>query len=671
MDGLTAKRKAAEDSNPLLSTKKQKKEPSTKRKLIGEAQPGGLVIVRAPQQRSLLPPASSQPVLATVSRPLPPLRPPSSSQPLPSSSNALEHPSKKLKLDSSSRAPTGAKQRDVIAAAREEPELDEDIRQMENETDDLRRRSRAKESTNQSLQFPHSSSSVQRQQHTTDTIQPVPQCETPQIKRNKLMRDGPPQSNHHERQPSTPHSPRTPQGQQTPRRTSMSMRGKRISTSFENTGVISQPHASVSDASFYKHIDCELPEPQRARQLLVWSAARAMTRLSDPSSSSSKPPSSGPSSSKVGETRSRGKDPPPLNNDQKDILKVVQEEFIRMLAERKIDTSVYSQDKLFGAGSAHNGKGGEGKREMKPNEQNVKNREREVTFQHHIQRAEAEAEAWSRVDNFYHTYATHSKVELEARRDSFKPPLSAKARGKQRAVSQEPEQEGDGWRWMIPSEEDLSERFRSSVDLTAVGEAMTDEARYRVGSSTRGDSNQQDEAIEDLRFKLDSLSEYVHSVVQVTSIVEADLDHRFSLLSDAICARSRPVPPQQHHHPTLALAGRPKTSRSSLPHSLRHPHTVPPHPPGESSRDLLRALSRIDKERPPGKIGDAVRRAAREVQRVQEGLGISGVGERKLTDLPPPPTGVGSSNGVGVVTATPRKVPGTPRKVYGPGTPRR
>ncbi|KAI6039759.1 Mis12-Mtw1 protein family-domain-containing protein [Pisolithus marmoratus] len=651
MDGLTAKRKATEDSNPLLTTKKQKKEvgPSTKRKLIGEAQPGGLVIVRAP--------ASSQPILATVSRLPPPSRPHSSSQPLPSSTNAVGHPSKKLKLDASSRAPTGAKQRDVMATTREEPELDEDIRQMENETDDLRRRSRAKESTNQSLQFPPSSSSTQRQ-HTADTIQPLPQCETPQIIRNKLM-------------PTSPHSPRTPQSHQTPRRTSMSMRGKRISTSFENTGVISQPHASVSDASFYKHIDCELPEPQRARQLLVWSAARAMTRLSDPSSSS-KPSSSGSSSSKVGETRSRGKDPPPLNNDQKEILKVVQEEFIRMLAERKIDTSVYSQDKIPGAGingdGERGGKGSEGRRGTKPNEQNVKNRDREVTFQRHIQRAEAEAEAWSRADNFYSTYATSSKAELETRRDSFKPPLSAKARGKQRAVSQEPEKEGDGWRWMIPSEEDLSERFRSKVDMKVVEDAMADELRYRSGSSSRDDGDLQDEDIQDLRFKLDSLSEYVHSAVHVTSIVEADLDHRYSLLSDAICARSRSVPPQ-HHHPTLALAGRRKGG-SSTTHSLRHPHDVPPHPPGESSRDLLRALSRIDKERPPGKIGDAVRRAAREVQRVQEGLGMSGVGERKLTDLPPPP-GVGSSNGIGVAAATPRKVPGTPRKVYGPGTPRR
>ncbi|KAI6033366.1 hypothetical protein EDC04DRAFT_2206540 [Pisolithus marmoratus] len=160
----------------------------------------------------------------------------------------------------------------------------------------------------------------------------------------------------------------------------------------------------------------------------MWSAVRAVTRLSDPSSSS-KPSSSGSSSSKVGDTRSRGEDPPPLNNDQKEILKVVQGELIHMLAERKIDTSVHSHGKTPDAGingdGEKGGKGGEGRRGTKCNEHNVKNRNREVTFQRHIQRAEAEV--WSCADNFYNTYATSSKVELEGRRDLFKPPLSTKA----------------------------------------------------------------------------------------------------------------------------------------------------------------------------------------------------------------------------------------------------
>lgn len=48
-----------------------------------------------------------------------------------------------------------------------------------------------------------------------------------------------------------------------------------------------------------------------------------------------------------------------------------------MLAEKKIDTSVYTP-----------GEDGKAVREgaLKPNEQNVKNRAREVTFQRHINR---------------------------------------------------------------------------------------------------------------------------------------------------------------------------------------------------------------------------------------------------------------------------------------------
>jgi len=69
-------------------------------------------------------------------------------------------------------------------------------------------------------------------------------------------------------------------------------------------------------------------------------------------------------------------------------------------------------------------------------------------------------------------------------------------------------------------------------------------------------------------------------------------------------------------------------------------------------QDLLRALSRLDAERPPSQVGDQARRAVREVQRVNE---RGGVGERRLTM-----TGTGTGLG-----ATPRKGVSTPRR----GTP--
>lgn len=77
----------------------------------------------------------------------------------------------------------------------------------------------------------------------------------------------------------------------------------------------------------------------------------------------------------------------------------------------------------------------------------------------------------------------------------------------------------------------------------------------------------------------------------------------------------------------------------------------------QDPQDLLRALSRVDAERPPALVGDAARRAVREVQRVNEG---GGVGERRLTS-----TGLGLASAQG--GATPRKTVGTPRR----GTPGR
>lgn len=594
----SGKRKAIDDTNPLIqAAKRPKPNGASKRKYIGEEQPGGLIIVRAPISRPTTPQnnfSSSQPLTTTtLARPPPPL-----SQPFPSSSIAgpSKPPAKRFKADSS-RAPTSAKPRDVPSSAREEPELDEDVRQMESETVHLRQRSRAKDTIDSSFKFPPSTPKHTSQRYPSDVLHPLPDNETPQIERNKLLREGV------HLPPRTPQ--RTPQHS---RRTSMSARGKRISTSFENTGVITQPHAAVSDSSFYKHIDCDLPDPQRARQLLVWSAARAMTRLSEASSSSSKSQSQSKASSS-----GSGKDPPPLDERRKQILKTVQDDFIRMLAEKKIDTPVY--------GHGLDGQAG-GEQKLKPNEQNVKNKEREIKFREHIERASAEADAWTQVDHFYNSYVTNSKADLERRRQSMQPHSSAKAKGKQRATSQEPP---DDWGWLLPREDELSDAFRENVDPDLIKRIMSD-----VKSGSR---NILDERIAGVHFKVDSLFSFVHSAVQTTNVAESELDYRFSLLSLALSTRSRSLPPS--------------SQSSSLFSHLPIQRGLTQHPP-EDQQDLFRALSRVDMDRPPAKVGDAARRAVREVQRVKEGGGFAG--ERRLTGLP---------SGVG---ATPRKIPGTPRR---------
>lgn len=249
----------------------------------------------------------------------------------------------------------------------------------------------------------------------------------------------------------------------------------------------------------------------------------------------------------------------------------------------------------------------------------------------------------------------NSQAEFESRLLSFKPP-SAKAKGKQRELSQEPSP--DDWSWLMPHPDELSPEFKSRVDLERIREVMANEPRPGAH-----DEDSFDEEIDELRWKLDRLFGWVSSAVQMTNLVEAEIDQRFALLSHALSSRSLPPPPPLPRPPSRgngSLSTGVAAQLALVQMHRRRGHS-PVYPPGESPRDILRALSRIDKERPPrpppipslqdgGGADDARRRAVREVQRAQEG-GSGGVGERKLTGLP-----------AGVGVATPRKLLGTPRR---------
>lgn len=140
---------------------------------------------------------------------------------------------------------------------------------------------------------------------------------------------------------------------------------------------IATPHTSVSDASFYKHIDCDLTESQRAQQLLIWCSARALARDSIPLSNSK---------SKGDTSRSANTDSlTPLSDAQKEILRAAQEDVIQMIATRRIeidsgtsfDDSNSRSNILAGLeGSMEKGKG----KDVGENEQNVKNKARELRF---------------------------------------------------------------------------------------------------------------------------------------------------------------------------------------------------------------------------------------------------------------------------------------------------
>ena len=120
--------------------------------------------------------------------------------------------------------------------------------------------------------------------------------------------------------------------------------------------------------------------------------------------------------------------------------------------------------------------------------------------------------------------------------------------------------------------------------------------------------------------------------LKCTSAIEDELDRRFADLNTAI-ASTNVLPP---------------IPNDTLPPRLPHiPHGPNTHPVMTDPQDALRALSRLDMQRPPAQVGDSARRAAREAQRANESSNV----ERKLTGIP----------------NTPRKAPGTPRRAGTPG----
>ena len=238
---------------------------------------------------------------------------------------------------------------------REDPEVEEDVRRMDSEANDLRRLSRVNDSSsNPDFALP-SSTSKQKQSHHHTQLQSLGTPRETPVK--------------------------GPRENQNRRKSSLGMRGKRISTSFEATGVIcrvssfiplctpfnlitrtAHPHNSVSESSFYKHIDCDLPPSARTNQLLIWCSSRAMAKSTKSALDAS--------------SKRRSKNPgkePPLSEKALELLKVVEEDVVRLLAERKIDTSIFSGS--FGSNE-----------KKKENAQNVRNRQCQIEYTAQIER---------------------------------------------------------------------------------------------------------------------------------------------------------------------------------------------------------------------------------------------------------------------------------------------
>ncbi|EAU83308.2 hypothetical protein CC1G_10749 [Coprinopsis cinerea okayama7 len=715
--------------NPLLANAfaKKAKKSATKRKLnTTEDVPNGRVVVRTPEPQSFSQPTTSTTTETHDVRPRA-----SSSQPM---ARPAKPPAKKFRAESqpvAGKPPSTSHRRleslreEDDAANTSDADLERDVRAMEDEADNLRRASRAHttidpgllttpNNNNARFNFPKPPSSSSQTTNAgkkpssrgkprskstfmdVDTQVPIAENETPQIQRNKKLREGAMAAIAEDAEDDDRRGGRSmDRSQQNQRRRSSLSRGKRISTSFEATGVITQPHNSVSEASFYKHIDADLPDVERIRQLLIWCALRAAAKPSLPSSSSASSSTAPPS------------DLPPLSAHAQAALKKMQDDFVRMLAEKKVDLSPHSTDPLPPPPEGVT---------LRENEQNVRNRQWEVRYSSHIQRAQAEDEAWKKVSYEYDAYCKKLSSSLEKRKRALHPPLPPPppSKGKAKAstadgdVEMEPQEDDDAvmetYLNAYPQPHELPPAFQNGAEL-ARRVLLQSRQRYHPSSSRPATSSRHSISspatpdlessllarLPTLQFKLDMLHTYANQARATTAICERILDERYRLLNKSLDRRMRSasVPPisggkdakgkgkgadegssaSRSHVLTTYIRRSPSPTRTLYPsttiatsHSgLSRAQSVPPPPPPlpstsniPSPHTLLRALTRVDAARPPQQVGEAARRAAREVQRVEESGRGAIAGERRVTVLP-------------------SMVPGTPRRAGGgiPGTPGR
>jgi kinetochore protein Mis13/DSN1 len=217
---------------------------------------------------------------------------------------------------------------------------------------------------------------------------------------------------------------------------------------------------------------------------------------------------------------------------------------------------------------------------------------------------------------------------------------SAKAKGKRRATGDGTDLETS----LIPQEYELPPEFHPAVALakSVLGHRAVGDDRI-VGArrgSTRLDRREMEAEIKQrlpsLEYKVDRIFSMVSAARTATDIAEKALNERFEILTANLTSRIKPFPQ------TGEVPGSAGSSAQLLSTYVAEPRS---RSVGPDPLDLMRALSRVDQERPPTQVGDAARRAAREVQRADE-RGVVAVGDRRLTEVP----------------ATPKKAPATPRR---------
>ncbi|KAK9367024.1 Mis12-Mtw1 protein family-domain-containing protein [Lipomyces kononenkoae] len=169
------------------------------------------------------------------------------------------------------------------------------------------------------------------------TFVSLPLTDTPMIRRNQQFRQ------------------QAPNG----RRSSLGLRGKRASSL--SGGLVAVPHADISPEDFYKHLDSDLPDPHRMKQLLTWCAHRSME-----------------------ETKNWAKERW-AHSPAVAIARVIEEQLLKDLTEGRVSTSWWNRSD-------------DEDRIKKPNPQNVANLAKIDEFKKRLERLRAERKAWEEIE---------------------------------------------------------------------------------------------------------------------------------------------------------------------------------------------------------------------------------------------------------------------------------
>lgn len=172
------------------------------------------------------------------------------------------------------------------------------------------------------------------------------------------------------------------------RRSSLGNRGKR--TSSVGNGFQVSPHESIPPLNFYKHLNQDLPEPHRMRQLLAWCLKRQLDddKKSDDSSN----------------RRSKL-----FNNEEliaKNIATVIKEEVLRDLVDGKIKTSWWNREDYEDEINQPAKK----KRKIVPNGQNEENLNTLKILEKHLSRLRKENSELDKLSDKYNYELKVSRV---------------------------------------------------------------------------------------------------------------------------------------------------------------------------------------------------------------------------------------------------------------------